>query len=125
MTQKLLDRADVVAIFKQVRGKRMAERVRGCRLGYPGLANGLFHSFLQHGFVQVMSVFFSGCPICVVARCRKYPLPAPFFSRIGIFAIEGVRQDDSAQAALKIALVLLSNDFEVLSEGFFHPKNVS
>ena len=98
----------------------MAERVRSCWLCQPCLANGLFHSFLQHGFVQVMSVFFSGCPICVVARCRKYPLPSPLFSRIGIFPIEGVRQDDSAQAALKIAPVLLSNDFEVLSEGFFH-----
>ena len=95
VTQKLLDRADVVAIFKQVRGKRMAERVRGCRLGYPGLANGLFHSFLQHGFVQVMSVFFSGCPICVVARCRKYPLPSPLAARVSVFAFQRIGQGNS------------------------------
>ena len=52
-------------------------------------------------------------------------MPSPLFSRVRIFAVEGVRQNDSAQAIFEIALVLLFDEFEVLSEGFFHPKNVS
>ena len=56
---------DVIPVFKQMGCKRMPERVRGCRLGYPSLANGLFYRLLQHRFMQVMSAFFSRCPICV------------------------------------------------------------
>ena len=119
MAEELLNRADVIPVFEQMGCKRMPERVWGCWFGYSGLANSLFHRLLQHRFVKVMSAFFSRCPICVVARCWKYPLPSPFFSRIGIFAIEGVRQNDSAQAVFEIALVLLFNDFEVLSKRLF------
>jgi len=98
----------------------MSESVTTRRFGNSGFPHGLFHRFLQigHGFVQMMSAFFSYCPIRVVARCRKYPLPSPLFSRIGIFAIKSVRQSDSAQAAIQIALVLLFDKMEVLSKRF-------
>src|SRR6266545_7106930 len=112
VAEEFLIRADVIPVFKQMGCKRMSKRVRACRLGYPSLANGLFHRFLQNGFVQVMSAFFSGCPIYVMARCRKYPLPPPFLARVGIFAIEGVRQSDLAQAVFEIALVLLFDKIE-------------
>ena len=68
----------------------------------------------------MMSALFSRCPICVMARCRKYPLPCPFFASVRILAIEGVRQSDSAQTVFEIALVLLFDYFEMLSEAFFH-----
>jgi hypothetical protein len=42
--------------------------------------------------------------------------PSPLFSRI---AIESVRQSDSAQVAIQIALVLLFDKIEVLSKRFF------
>jgi hypothetical protein len=80
----------------------------------------LFHGLLQNRFVQVMSALLSGFPICVVARCGKYPLPTSLFAGIGVFALQGVRQCDSAKAAFEIAPVLLSNYFEMSGEWFFH-----
>jgi hypothetical protein len=85
VAEEFLNRADVIAILKQRRCKRMPERMRGCGLCQAGLANGLFHDLLQNGFVQVMSTLLSGFPIRVVASCGKYPLPAPLFSGVGIF----------------------------------------
>lgn len=52
--------------------------------------------------------------------CRKYPLPLSLFSRIRVLALKRVRQSDSAQAALKIALMLSSDQIKVLGERFFH-----
>ena len=91
-----------------------------CRLGYPRFLHGFFHRLLQNGLVQMVPAFLSGCAIYVVARCRKYPLPSPLFSRIGIFALEGVRQSNAAHAVLEIAPELLFHEFELLSEGVFH-----
>ena len=67
----------------------------------------------------MMSAFFSRCLICVMARCRKYPLPTPLFSGVWVFAFKGIWQSDSAQAVFEIALVLLFDQFEVLSERIF------
>ena len=79
VAEEFLNRADVIPIFKQMGCKRMSKRVRGSRFGYSGLANGLFHCFLQNGFVQMMSAFFSRYFVCKMADCWKYPLPAPLF----------------------------------------------
>src|SRR5215470_12625328 len=49
-----------------------------------------------NGFMHVVSALLSGCPIGVVTACRKHPLPAPFFAGIGVFALQGIGQSDSA-----------------------------
>ena len=49
--KQLLDGSDIVAIFKQMRRKRMAKRVRACRLGDTGFLHSLFYRLLQHGLV--------------------------------------------------------------------------
>ena len=119
VTQKLLDRADIVAIFEQVRGKRMPKRVRSCRFVQARFSHGFFDCFLQHRFVQVMPALLAGNSIGVMAGCGKHPLPSPLFSRVGVFALKGIWQSDSAQAVFEIAPVLLLYYFEMLREWFF------
>jgi len=120
VAEEFLNGANVVAVFQKMSGNRMAKGMGSCRLGYPRFLHGFFHRFLQNGFVQVVSAFFSGCPIYVMARCRKYPLPSPFFPRVGIFAIQSVRQCDTAESSFEVTPVLLLDYFDVLSKWFFH-----
>ena len=63
---------------------------------------------------------FSRYLVSVMTGCRKYPLPSPLFSCVWVFALKRVGQSDSAQAALKIALMLSSNQIKVLGERFFY-----
>jgi len=60
VAKEFLNRADVIPVFKQMSCTRMSKGVRGSRFTDSGLANGLFHRFLQNKFVQVMSAMFSG-----------------------------------------------------------------
>jgi hypothetical protein len=55
-----------------------------------------------------------------MAGCRKHPLPPPLFACVGILALKGIGQGDSAQASLKIALVLSLYQIKVLGKRFFH-----
>ena len=68
----------------------------------------------------MMSTLLSGCPIGVVTACGEHPLPSPFFGGIGVFALKCIGQSNSAQASLKIPLVLPSYHVKVLGERFFH-----
>jgi len=67
----------------------------------------------------MVPAFLSGYPVGVMTGCRKDPLPPPLFPRVWIFALKGIGQSDSAQASLKIALVLSSYQIKVLGERFF------
>src|SRR2546426_12712925 len=118
--KQLLDGSDVVAVFKQMRRKRMPKRVRACRLGDAGLLHRLFYRLLQYGLVQMVPSSLSRYLVDVMTGCRKYPLPRPLFSRVWVFALKRVGQRDSAQATLKIALMLSSDHIKVLGERFFH-----
>ena len=101
-------------------GKRMSKGMGACRLGYLGFLHGFFHRLLQDGFVKMMAASFSRYSIYVVAGCGKYPLPSPLLTRVRVLAPKGIRQSNSAQASLKIALVLPLYQIKVLSELFFH-----
>src|SRR5262249_50487168 len=98
---------------------RMANRVRACRLGEPGISHSLFYRLLQHGFVKMVPASFSRYFVCKMAGCWKYPLPAPLFPSIQAFALECIGQSDPAHTSLKIALVLSSYHVKVLGERFF------
>src|SRR6266481_2192336 len=98
----------------------VAKSVWTCRLGDSGFLHRLFYRLLQHGLVQMVPASFSRNLICKMTGCRKYPLPTPLFLRVGIFARKRIRQSNSAQAALKIALVEAFDTVEVLCERFFH-----
>ncbi len=100
-------------------GKRVAKRVRACRVGYPRFLYGLSHRPLQHGLVKMVPALLSSNPVDIMTGRRKHPLPRPFFSCVWVFTLKGIGQSDSAQVALKIALVLSSNQVKVLGERFF------
>ena len=100
----------------------MAKSVWTCRLGDPGFLHRLFYRLLQHGLVQMVPAPFSGNLICKMTGCSKYPLPTQLFPRVGIFALKRIRQSNSAQASLKIALVEAFDPIEVLRERFFHRR---
>ena len=46
VAQEFLNCANVVTVFKQVRGERMAKTVAPCRFGYPRLSHSVFHGLL-------------------------------------------------------------------------------
>jgi hypothetical protein len=48
VSKQFLDGSYVVAVFKQVRGKRMAKRVRACRLVHARLSRRFFYRLLQN-----------------------------------------------------------------------------
>ena len=50
--EQFLNRADVVAIFQQMRGEAMTHGVRGRRLGYSGLQHGFSNCLLQSSLLQ-------------------------------------------------------------------------
>ena len=107
MTQKLLDGSDVVAVFKQMRRKRMAKRVRARRLANPGFLHCVFHRLLQDRFVQMVPVLLSGNPVDIITGRWKHPLPRPLFPCVWVFALKRVRQRHAAQATFEVAPVLL------------------
>src|SRR5919109_1925649 len=98
----------------------MAKTMRACRLGHASFLHRLFHRLLQDRFVQMVPALLSGNPVDIMTGRWKHPLPTPLFSRVWVFALQGIGQSDSAQASLKIALVLSSYHFKVLCERFFH-----
>ena len=60
MSEEFLNRADVIAIFQQVRGERVPQRVAVDRLGQPYGSGCFFDGPLQHRFVDMMSPVFTG-----------------------------------------------------------------
>ena len=54
MPQEFLDGANVVAVFEQVRGKGVTERVAGSQFGDPGSADGLVDGPLDDRLVEGM-----------------------------------------------------------------------
>jgi hypothetical protein len=120
VTQVFLDSANVIAILKQVSCEGMSESVATRWLGNSCVPHGLFHRFLQHGFVKMMPPPFSCYLVDVMASGRKHPLPSPLFACVWVLAFKSVGQSDSAQASRKIMLVLSFYQIKVLGKRFFH-----
>ena len=60
MPEQFLNRADVIAIFQQVRGERVPQRVAVGRLGQPACSGGFFDGPLSDRFVQMMPPVLTG-----------------------------------------------------------------
>ena len=96
VSEEFLDRPNVVPVFKKMGCEGMAKRVATGRLGDSSLASGFFDGLLNDGFMQVMSVLFAGHRMGVIPGSRERPLPAPLSARLGILAIQRIREDDAA-----------------------------
>jgi hypothetical protein len=60
MSEEFLNGAEIIAIFQQVRGKRMPQRVAIDRLSQSCVSRGLFDGSLPHRFVQMMPPVLTG-----------------------------------------------------------------
>ena len=96
VAEQLLNRVDVVTVFKQVRRKRVVKCVRTRRFVDIRLAHRFFYRLLQYRLAEMMAPLFTGDPVDEMTRCQKDPLPAPLFSSIGIFALKRIGQGYAA-----------------------------
>lgn len=77
VTEELLHGADVVAVFEEMRGERMPQRVAGGSLVNRSQPNGVFYCPLNRAFMYMMAVEPTVLPVAVVLPCGKDPLPGP------------------------------------------------
>ena len=56
VTEELLHGADVVAVFEEMRGERMPQRVAGGPLVNACLTHGIFHGPLDRAFVNMVTI---------------------------------------------------------------------
>ena len=89
--QQLLDRADVVARFQQVRGERVMERVTADRLADTGAHHRQPYRALQRSLVEMVPPLLTRGRVQIAPGCRKHPLPRPFASRAGILQAQRAR----------------------------------
>ena len=106
VAQQLLDRPNIIAIFQQMGGKGVTERMTACRFGDPCFQSGFLEGPLQNGLVQVVPTLFSGNPVGIVAGGGKDPLPCPLLPGVRVFPLKGIGQGDAAQTSPEIVLML-------------------
>lgn len=92
VAEQFLDSANVVAVLEQVGGEGVPESMRGNAFFDFGGARGSANSFLQGGFMGVMTPGDASLLIRIKSGCRKNVLPNPFLVSVGIFLIQTIRQ---------------------------------
>ena len=88
MAEELLDRANVVPVFEQMRGKRMPERMATDALRDTRLPRRHRHCTLHRRLVQVISRWWSPPGVAAHTTRRKHKLPGPLRSCVRILSIE-------------------------------------
>ena len=92
MAKELLDCANVVPVFEQMRGKRMPERMATDALRDSSLSRGHRHGTLHRRLVHVISRWRSPPGVAAHPTRRKHKLPGPVRRGVRILPIERVRQ---------------------------------
>ena len=96
VAEEFLDGADAVAGFEEVGGEGVAEDVGGDAFGHSCALCGVLHGFLDDAGVQMVATHDAGARVLGDARGGKDVLPAPFAGGVGVFAGQGVGQEDFA-----------------------------
>src|SRR5690606_20261441 len=102
VAEQLLDRANVVARFKQVGSEAVAQGMRRDRLCQAGALRRAFYRALQDILVEVVAF---GAPVPGVAgtpRGRKHVLPMQGARRAGVLARQRMRQGHFAETQCQI-----------------------
>src|SRR5215510_4511795 len=104
--EQFLNRADVMAVFQQVRGERVTEGVAARRFGDPRATDRVLDRALQNGLVQVVPSALSRHAIDINSRRRKHPLPGPLPACARVFPLEGVGQFHPSGTSFQVEPVL-------------------
>jgi len=105
VAQEFLDGADAVAGFEEVGGEGVAEDVGRDAFGHVCTPGRLPHGFLEAAFIGVMAPHSARSGIDREAGGGKDVLPAPFAGGVGVFAGQGVGQENVAATFCQIVLV--------------------
>ena len=105
VTEQFLHGADVIAVFKQVRGKRVAQSVAADAFGDPAQSRGVGHRALNDGLVEVKSARWSPPRVAADAAGGEDELPRPRAAGVRILHIQRVGQHDTAQPACEVVEV--------------------
>jgi hypothetical protein len=109
VAKEFLDGADVVTRFKQVCREGMAEGVAANRFWDAGKLDGVADRALEDEFVEMMAALFAGTGVFRYSTGGENPLPGPLASRIGIFTVESLGQENFAETVRDI---LFMEDFD-------------
>lgn len=86
MSQKILNRADIVTVFQQVRGKTVPKGMATNRLVDSGQTDGPFEHFAKCGTIDMVPAFFSGARINRQVFGWKQVLPSQLPGGHWVFA---------------------------------------
>lgn len=103
MAQKLLGRVDIVAVFQEVGGERVAQHVRRGVLHDTGSSRCFRDRALDHRFVEVVPSTLSGFRVQVGAGGREAPLPSPLPPCIGVLATERIGQLNPSASVAQVS----------------------
>ena len=118
MAEQLLNGADVVTVFEQVSGERVAERVAAGGLADFGLTESLLDRALDDGLVQMMAATLAADAVHIMTRGGEDPLPAELAPGVRILSRERIGEGHPAGAVLQIGAVLAADDVELLEQAW-------
>ena len=93
-----------------------------CRFGDSCFDSSFLKGPLEDGFVQVVPASVSRYPVCVMAGCRKDPLPTPFPRGVGVLPLKRVGQGDCTQASPEIFLMLPLDPLQMSKERLLYRR---
>ena len=86
VTEQFLYGPDIIAVFQQMGGKTMAEDMRGYVFAYLCFSRGGLQAAPEHISGLMVTSDFPRARVPRASRGRKYILPDPFPSCVGVFA---------------------------------------
>jgi hypothetical protein len=102
MAEELLDGADVVTAFEEVRGKGVTQGVAADALGETCCPRGLSDCLLHDGFVEVVATPLTGRLVEVRTGNGEAPLPRPLALRVRILVAKSLWELDVASPVAHI-----------------------
>lgn len=105
MAEEFLNRANIMATFKQVGGKGMTKAVRGGGLADFCLQHGAENRFSHKAWIEMMPTLLSCLVIPPALVLGEYPLPDPLLVRIPVFTSERPRELQTSVPLSKVFLV--------------------
>jgi hypothetical protein len=122
MAEQLLDGADVVAAFEQMRREAVAQRVTTRAFDEPRFTHGPLDGALDRAFTEVVPTHRAAARISGARRGREGVLPGPLAICAAIFSRERIRQEDRPETLSEIGLVNRTRLRELIAQRADQPR---